>query len=472
MWRSDPRLCDPPEFELDISKRSPTPDPSSYAGISATTLASARSVEPEPDTEPADYGNGLGRRGDGIIKSKRGWVPDRDGLVKDESKKLKSKRALEPLSPDRWGVVDSRTGVNNGAVKRADRTTVVVNSGKRAVDGEAEREAHTGIGSGIVIGSKEKRDAKALEGVGGGGGGAPLDTVSDTEEEGDVVGNGIVIGSKDKREANEGTVVGNGIVIGSKDKREALEGSFGGGGGTPPAIVGDTEEEGDIVGNGIVIGSKLNLKREADGGIVSSGSSHPPRRTDDDEESGGIVDNGIVIGSKLKLKLKRDGAEKPHWGVGNGNAVQKRSIIGVGNFLDGAVDSEVQNGAIVILLGEAGNEKRSDVSESYQVRDGATVVFSNPEENEKRSDGSGSDQVSSGTLIVFSNPEENEKRSDISESVQVSSGATVVFSNLEENEKRSDVSGSNQVSSGSNTVLVNPEGNAKRSGVSVGNQVE
>ncbi len=74
---------------------------------------------------------------------------------------------------------------------------------------------------------------------------------------------------------------------------------------------------------------------------------------------------------------------------------------------------------IVILLGEAGNEKRSDVSESYQVRDGATVVFSNLE-----------------------------------------------------NEKRSDVSGSDQVSSGSNTVLVNPEGNAKRSGVSVGNQVE
>ena len=121
--------------------------------------------------------------------------------------------------------MDSGTGVNNG---------------KRTVD-EAASDEHTGIGSGIVIGSKAKR----WGGVGGGGGVPPtphwgvgngklkersIIAVRSTPPEVDLsegVGSdpifrdwewkakrsGVSIGNQ--REDMEGTEIGNGIVIGS-----------------------------------------------------------------------------------------------------------------------------------------------------------------------------------------------------------------------------------------------------------------
>ena len=72
-----------------------------------------------------------------------------------------------------------------------------VSGGNRVVDSKVKKEVHNEveIETGVVMGGKEKRDAKPLEDVFGGGGGTSPNTISGLEEEGDVVGNGVVIGS-------------------------------------------------------------------------------------------------------------------------------------------------------------------------------------------------------------------------------------------------------------------------------------
>ena len=102
---------------------------------------------------------------------------------------MKPKRSLESLSPDQWGIFDSGTGIGNDDGESLDRTTVVLGNGKREVNGELERAVHTGIGNGIVSGSKKGRDVNPFVAFG---------TDSGIEELIVVVGNGIVTSSKPK----------------------------------------------------------------------------------------------------------------------------------------------------------------------------------------------------------------------------------------------------------------------------------
>ncbi len=91
--------------------------------------------------------------------------------------------------------------MNNGVIKRVDRSTAVVNIGNRAGNSGAESEIYTGLERGIAIENKEKR-GELKRAVGSEGGSSP-ETVSEAtiEEGGDGVGNGVVIGSKLKRDS-------------------------------------------------------------------------------------------------------------------------------------------------------------------------------------------------------------------------------------------------------------------------------
>lgn len=86
------------------------------------------------------------------------------------------------------------------------------------------------------------------------------------------------------------------------------------------------------------MGSLLRVKRsgeELERSVGGEGGSLPETVSEATNEEGGDgVGNRIVIGSKPK----RDSEVKTYWGIGNGDAMQRRSSIGVSKSLDGAAE--------------------------------------------------------------------------------------------------------------------------------------